>query len=225
MNKSFYSIELDCSEGYSTLCNLIKKSKRENIKWYQETGFSYFLELNKLFYSCNEDDSEKFEKMLKDFNIRFEHVTCIQEKYELYLSTIPQNSVQREQICEEDKAIVFEEEVQKIIEGPNGTRCLTEETISCKDKIRVYIESNEKCNHHIPHAHVDYNHDFNVFSISLIDFAILARDSHGVKGKKAVELLKNNIAKAKIIWNQCENHSKFDKGIGGELLNTYHFEK
>lgn len=224
MDRNFYTIDLNCSKSYETLCNLVNYSCSHQINWYQETGFSYYLKQKKIIYSCDGSDMEKFEEMLEKHGVSFERLNEIKKDYQVYLSTFPQNSICGERIPDKNQEMVFEEEFPRIVEGSNGSQCLTEETITNKDKIRVYIESDEKCKHHIPHAHVDYNHEFNVFSISLIDFSILAGNGKGPKAKKAIELLKNNIDKAKKIWNKCENHSKFDSNDKGELLNTYHFE-
>lgn len=223
MGKCFYSIDLDCSKSFKTLCDLICCSCENNIHWYQEIGFNHFIKSNTLIYSCNEGDTVEFEKMLNKYGVLFCRKDELKEKYQIYLSTFPSNSQCGEKIPDDNQKTVFEEEIPQIIEGSNGCQCFTEETITNKDKIKVYIESNEMCNHHIPHAHVDYNHDFNVFSISLVDFSILAGDGRGPKAKKASQLLKDNIEEAKRIWNSCQNHSKFDIDETGKILDTYKF--
>ena len=225
MNKKFYKINLDCSKSYKTLYDLIERSRSEDIHWYQETGFSYFLKLGELYYSCDSNCCLKFERMLCDFNVKFEKKPDFGGRYQEYISTFPQNSNQAHDCSLENQVVVIEKRIQKIIEGSNGCQILTEESVANKDSIKIYVESNEVCSHHIPHVHVSYNHDFNVLSISLVGFNVLAGDGRGAKAKKAIDLLKDNIDKAREIWNKCNNHSKFDVNENGKLLSTFHFEK
>lgn len=224
MNKNFYIVNLDYSKSYKPLCDLVNYSAINQIHWIIETSFSSYLKLDKILYSCNKEDTEKFEEMLKKYNVSFKKVSGKEKDYQDYLNTFSRGSTCGKKIPDNNQKLIFEEKVPQIIEGSNGRQYLTEGTIINKDKIRVYVESNEMCKHNIPHAHVDYNHDFNVFSISLVDFSILAGNSKGPKARKAIELLTNNIVKAKQIWNTCANHSKFDCNDKGDLLNTYHYE-
>ena len=224
MQKKFYLIKLDCSESYKTFCELVKYSYSNNIHWYQESGFSRFLNCRHLLYSCEAEKHLKFEYMLNNFSIEFKRLDFLEKAYyDCYLRQnckLPEGIV----IPIENQILVVEEEFPQIIEGDNGTIILSEHKIDYKDKIKVYIESKEQCRHNIPHAHVDYNKLHNVFSISLVDFRILAGDSGGAKGEKAIEILKKNIDKGRKLWNEkSDSRSKFDVDQNNNILSTYHF--
>lgn len=222
--KKFYLIELDCSESYKTLCELVNYSRLHKIHWYQEKGFSHFLNCGRLLYSCEKEKYSEFELMLKNFNIRFMELDFLEEAYFNYYLKNDQKISKGIEIPAENQILVVEEEFPQIVEGGNGSVILNEHLIGYKDKIKVYIESKERCKHNIPHAHIDYNNQRNVFSISLVDFKILAGDDGGAKGEKAIEILKKNIDKGRRLWNEkSDSRSKFDISENGTILSTYHF--
>ena len=224
IQKQFYLIELDCSKSYKTFCELVSYSYLHDIHWYQESGFSRFLNSDRILYSCSKEKYLEFESMLKNFNVSFTRLDFLEETYlNCYLKRNCKASVGVE-IPKENQNLIVEEEFPQIIEGDNGSIVLREHNIDYKDKIKIYVESKEHCRHNIPHAHVDYNNQRNVFSISLVDFKILAGDSSGAKGEKAIEILKKNIVKGRKIWNEkSDSHSKFDFDQNGNILNTYKF--
>lgn len=224
MQKTFYLIDLDCSKSYKTFCQLVSYSRLNDIHWYQEGGFSHFLNCGHLLYSCEKQKNIEFEFMLRKFNVNFVRLDFLEDTYSnLYL----QNNNQKTEcfiIPKDNQNLLVEEEFPQIVEGDNGSIVLNEHIIDYKDKIKIYIESKEQCSHSIPHAHIDYNNQRNVFSISLVDFRILAGNSKGAKGEKAIEILKKNIDKGRALWNEkSDSHSKFDIDQNNRLLNTYHF--
>ena len=224
--KNFYIIGLDCSESFATLCKMIEHSCKFDINWYQETCFSHYVNSSRVLYSCDEDDTSKFEEMLRKFNISFNRLDFLKQSYELYKFPLSEELKNNGNISKENKIFVIEENFPSIIEGPNGSQIFNEHTVERMDSIKIYVESKERCRHNIPHVHVDYNKMINVFSISLVNCVPIEGNYQGAKAKKAIEILKNNLEKARKIWNEkSDSHSKFDKDQNGNLLSTYHFEK
>lgn len=121
--KSFYFLDLDCSKSYETFCDLVRYSHANNIPWYQESGFSHFLNIRQLIYSCSKEEKASFEFMLQKYNVNFTRIDFLEDSYSYYIQTINGLTKVEEgmEIPIENQVILFEEEFPSIIEGANGS--------------------------------------------------------------------------------------------------------
>lgn len=107
--------------------------------------------------------------------------------------------------------VVTEKEIEPIICGEGTTRILLEKTIEKTAKLKIWIGSNERTGHHLPHVHADYDNEkyavFNLIDLSVIDSR--AKTGLNAKTKELKELIEQNIIKAREIWNQTNALLKF----------------
>lgn len=185
--------------------------------------FEFLLHMRALFpnnekYKCghiivvvNEDAKSKFEKACMSLSINVEELDLWTEFERYSLSELPYVPSKQSPISTSNQKAICESTFEHIICGEGITQVLTEGTVARKDNIRIYINTNEETNHHIPHCHVDYNNEKNYCVLSLIDLTKIAPDGDRRNAiiKKAQGVLRDNLQDARKMWNSIKSKGKF----------------
>lgn len=214
--KKFYAIkQKDASNPYELIlliANLLPKSQV-----LIESSFAKSQGIQETLYSVDFADCEAFEELLIKNSFGFEEKSL----YDNYL--IWESSMKTTEIKSDDDfldldniILVGEYSFSKIIENNRGLQSLNESEVVRQDSIKIYTNSNEDSGHHIPHVHIWYGNNKNYCVISLIDYSVIEPERHiNAKIRKAIDLLKKDIAKARIAWNQTSGKLKFSLDMNG----------
>jgi len=213
MDKEFYRIPLDESNPYKFVClisNYERKAELGNV--VVENSFGFSIGINYL-YSISKNQQTFFENFLKRNNIAYENLK-LNSQYQEYkknqIANEPLEDLDSSFLCDEKMDIFLNVEIPQIICGKGETRVLLEEEVVRKDKIKIYVHSNEMCGHHLPHVHVKYNDNDNYCVVNLVDNTVLLPPNlRNAKTKEICELLNHHIQTARAAWNRTNSLLKF----------------
>lgn len=222
--KKFYTIKSkDQSNPYELICLIANFLPNSQV--LIESGFAKFKNIRETLYSVNYADYTAFEKLLMCNNFSFEE-KLLYDDYLVWKSSItPTKKKLDDSFLDMDKIIfVGKFSFPKIVENDQGSQSLNEGQVVRKDSVKIYTNSNENCGHHTPHVHIWYGNDKNYCVISLTDYSVIEPENYtNAKIRKSIDLLKMNIVKARIAWNQTSGTLKFSLDKDG--LPTSSLEK
>lgn len=224
MDKVFYKIPLDVANPYKLVClisNINNNDELGNVLIESSFGFSIGIDY---LYSVSEHQHTFFENILNENNIIYERLE-LNKLYNDYkknhIANEPVENLDTSFFCDDCIDIFLDEDIPQIICGQGETRVLLEEEIVRKDNIKIYVHSNERCGHHLPHVHVKYNDNDNYCVINLVDITVLVPSNlRNAKTKVISDLLGHHIQKARAAWNRTNSLLKFIKN-GDEYTSSY----
>lgn len=230
--KVFYTVEENddyqkkYENSYRFVCLVANEPVRSNVNnILQEKRFGKKIGLSNL-YSVPIEYEVYFDKVLKENNFKFTKYD-LENKYEEYLQeTEPNESYEildTSFLQGQQPIYILDVDVPEIILSSGENRSLTEGTVDRKDNIKIYIHTNEKCGHHIPHIHVKYNENDNYCVLSLVDLSVIVPEKlkkSNAKLKEIRKLVTKNMQKARKEWNSCDNLLKFAEK-DGVFLDDY----
>lgn len=220
MNKIFYKLDIDTSQNYSDLSKFINLLSKNQIESFYDTTFLRSIEVRGFVINIQAKDKEKFEQLLHTNNIKFELLNLSEQYYEYCLDTFPKKEKLDDTFIDGSENIIISIEIPQIIDGPNGKQYLTEETITRKDQIKIYMHSNERCGHHIPHVHCAYGDDKNYCVISLCNLEVIQPSNYkSARVNKIIEIVTQNLDKCRLAWNKTSGFLKFKLAADGKPIN------
>ncbi len=170
-----------------------------------------------IVYCVDETQAFQFEKILNEYSVSFKTLD-LEDAYLAYKKECESSA------SSDDLVVITEAESEDACYVlPNGQLRLHEAQVAYKNRIKLYCESNERCEHNIPHVHLSINGCLNICSLAIVDQSLLAFGKGFMKNKqgKYVELLRENKEKAKEVWNSCHNLCKFKTLQDGTLSDEY----
>lgn len=215
MEKIFYRIPMDLSNPYKLICLLSNHQDKDKIgDVLIESSFGFSIGVNYL-YSLTSQDSTFFESLLKENQIEFERLDLSHEYHEYQIThTVnePLEDLDSSFLCDDEMDIIIDKDIPQIICGQGTTRVLHEEEIARKDNVKIYVHSNERCGHNIPHVHIKYNDNDNYCVISLVDISVIApKNLKNAKTKDICDLVNTHLQKSRAAWNRTNSLLKFKK--------------
>lgn len=221
--KVFYKIDNRNNAFTTFICDL----RNLELECYQNCSFEYYVKQYGLF-CFNEDDIQRAEKEMTRYNVQYIKVG-LSDEYAIFKNS-HQNldnteELDKDYIDNDSMNFIASDSFPRIILMPDGRQLLTEGTVakSDYDKIKIYINSNERAGHNIPHIHAQYNTNRNYCVVSLVDLKIIEPKElkeGNAKTKKIIKLINDNLLKAREEWNRCDNLLKFVEE-NGVLTNKY----
>lgn len=223
MNRYFYQIPLDQSNPYKLVCLIANYPHDDLGDVVPEYKFGIQIGLTNL-YSLSSSDPKTFECLLDQHNIAYRKCD-LEVQYQLFIQNHnpnePIDRLETSFLCDENVVSIAETEIPEIICASGTSRILLEEEISRKDKMKIYVHSNERCGHHIPHVHAKYNDNENYCVINLVDVTIIQpKDLHNAKTKELCKFVNDNLQNSRAAWNRTNSLLKF-KRIGDDYSSTY----
>lgn len=224
MEKIFYRIPLDLSNPYKLICLVANNTNKNDLgDVIIESSFGTSIGVDYL-YSLSVLSQIAFESLLEQNNIAYEKLE-LNNQYQEYLVTRTNNepleNLDTSFLCNDEMDIILDIDIPLVICGPGTTRVFLEEEITRKDKVKIYVHSNERCGHHIPHVHAKYNDNDNYCVISLVDISVLVPiNLKNAKTKDICELVSNHLQASRAAWNRTNSLLKFTKDKDG-YTSTY----
>lgn len=215
MDKVFYKIPLDVTNPYKLICLISNNNNQAELgNIVVESSFGFSIGIDYL-YSLSEHQQTYFENLLNQNNIAYEKLE-INKQYQDYkknhIANEPLENLDTSFLCDDKMEVFLDVDIPQIICGQGETRVLHEEEIVRKDNVKIYVHSNERCGHHLPHVHVKYNDNDNYCVINLVDITVLVPSNlHNAKTRDICELLSCHIQTARAAWNRTNSLLKFIK--------------
>lgn len=217
LKRNFYIVGVD-ENNYQILLEVL-----DGDDWIDsirhEGGFTQYLKKTDYICSISILDEYMFETKLKAAKISYEKFP-LNKEYKDYIKSINLNDdydrLKSSFLDEKNTILIAETEIGDAELYSDIAKTLLEGTVNKKDKMKLYIHSNEKCGHSTPHIHAAFGDDKNYSSISLIDLQIIeSNHAYCKKDKMLIDFVEDNLQKARQEWNKCETLLKFDT----QLLN------